>query len=889
MRLVTILILFTLAAAAYVANFAAKDRQPSSGAATELASGMDSVDGADGAAALGDGTLGDRALGDRGPVDGAMLDGTRMGVGGGNEPGLPAEFPSELTRRSGGSSTSVAGAAGSQAAATNPRPSSDGAGSGSKATPTRRRVAPIVRQPSAEENAERDRLVAKRFGTKSSEASDGSTAAESAMGSAAEAVDESMAESNAGSATAPGASPPADQVITLPARKPARERTVKLQGVEPQGVETEAPTPSAEVAAAPEVMDDGADSAMRVIEENPTAIADEAAATTDALASKPADSKPAAQLATAQKPAGQSPAAQYPTGQNPAGAKPAGDPSIRVRVIDSNGRPVPDVQLSVINAATDRATAQIQAGEDGSAATDALNPGRYRLQVMPKSVPLTVSRPIGVQQCRVPTQPAGYGSVCVDVAAGGSTVLADVVLPLSSGVQGTILGKTGAPVKGVLVRAISRVAGFEEHRIIAETNEKGFFFFGLVPGPYQLQMLLPGKGRPEELTRSMEIVAKPGSALLLDAVDFSKKAPQRQSRAAEPQLKSQLSSQTKPKVAAAMEPVIQPATEPATTPAIIPEPKLAAMPAPKNVTPTPSKAEKVAVASPRLEVLESRIATQEAASKTLSAAVPVEPVLRAQAPSRVTRSRGKPGRVELRGRVISKWGETVPALSVTVESSEGRILEATQTSDNGQYILEDVPVGIVIVRVASNLEINRKGRYGTTLLKRPSPVRVQTFEGQNRVSLKDVVVDIRRIYRLAGRIKVQPEALAEFHKSLGRINEGQPPLTDNQLRRAYYRGLRLTQKNRGSKEGKKNPLTALGQAIQIHGDGTFVWTCPLPAEDILLVLEPRSSRKSSGYAGPIGIPVTPAGVRPAELEIVYPPVAKKVPGDGASLASTTSK
>ena len=193
------------------------------------------------------------------------------------------------------------------------------------------------------------------------------------------------------------------------------------------------------------------------------------------------------------------------------------------------------------------------------------------------------------------------------------------------------------------------------------------------------------------------------------------------------------------------------------------------------------------------------------------------------------------------------------------------------------------------MRFASDLVINREGRYGTTLLKRPAPIRVQTFEGQNRVSLKDAVVEIRRVYRLSGRIKVRPEALAQFEKSLGRVNRKQPKLTETQLRRAYYRGLRLTQKNRGAKGESKDPLAALGQAIQIQKDGTFAWSCPLPAEDVLMVLEPRSTRPSSGYSGPVGVPVTPAGVRPAQLEIVYPPAPENLTPRQAPVVATSKR
>ena len=844
MRFVTILILFTLAAAAYVANFAASDRKPSGDSNTSLVSGQDGRE----LAVLNPDSA--RSNGDSGPMVGSSLtDGNSAGSSsssaGESGPGstaLPNEFPSELTRRSRGSrdngssqgTESQGSRLGSGADATTSSDGATAAGSLSNATPTRRRVAPTVRQPSSEENAQRDRLVAERFGTEPA-GTDPVSAGSVSQGPAAP-------------------SQPEVQDIKIPRRTPARERgaqrTVQLADIDPVAGEPklEAAALDAAVKGAAQQASDSTLGARDAAQETIRSTID---STVNSAVNSTVNSLDGASQA------GRDVGASAPVSPKVDALATA---SLRAKVLDSSGAAVPKVEVTVINAATNRAALMLTAGEDGVLFADALRPGRYRLQVEKDSVPLGISSPIGTQNCRVGTELPGYGSVCVELKDNQPTVMTDIVLPLSSGIQGTILGRTGAPVKGVLVRAISQVPGFEGQRTVAETNDKGFFFFGLVPGPYELQMLLPGKGRPEELTRSMDVLAKPGSALLLDAVDFSKRAPERQSRAASPPVPTvePASRRMKPAAQLAAKPAAQPAPKPAAAPVAAPRAVEAAFSPQRSTSETTLPESKVALRS----------------STSL-----VEPVLRAQTTvgtwdeTKDPVATGKPGRVELRGRVISKWGESVPALSVIAESLEGRVLEATQTSDNGQYILEDLPVGTVIVKVASNLVVNREGRYGTTLLKRPESVRVQTFPGQKRVSLKDVVVDIRRIYRLSGRIKVQPEALAEFAASLGRANKGQPELTEKQLRRAYYRGLRLTQKNKGTKGDSKNPLKALGQAIKIQYDGSFVWTCPLPAEDIVLVLEPRSSRKSSGYKGPVGIPVTPAGVRPTELEIVYPPVA----------------
>ena len=466
MRLVTILILFTLAAAAYVANFAAKDHKSADGNTTELAAELGSEDAA-----------GQYADADQGPgISGGMgskaaefgsgdsAEGLSSGARGAN--GLPSEFPSELTMRSGASPSieqpsSVATAA-----------STDAAGPREPSAPTRRRVAPVLRQPNAEENAERERLLAERFGTKAEPAGSEAT------------MEKPMEE------------PGEVKVISLPKRKPARERSVGVLGIE-EDVEK-------------------LDSQIDALENAVTgtaAIAATGQAANDLAASDLAAEDRAAidRTTTATAPV-TAPVAAPVIGSN--------DASVRARVIDATGQPLANVVVTIALATTGRAVSRVTSDANGVLVSDALAPGRYRLQVEKSTVPAGISSPVGMDRCREGTEPAGYGSVCVDVQANGPTLRPDIILPLSSGVQGTILGRTGAPVKGVLVRAVSLVPGFSKERTIAETDVDGFFYFGLVPGPYQLQMLLPGKGRREELTRSIKVDVKPGSALLLDDMDF---------------------------------------------------------------------------------------------------------------------------------------------------------------------------------------------------------------------------------------------------------------------------------------------------------------------------------------------------------------------------------
>ncbi|QDV08896.1 hypothetical protein Poly30_44510 [Planctomycetes bacterium Poly30] len=534
---------------------------------------------------------------------------------------------------------------------------------------------------------------------------------------------------------------------------------------------------------------------------------------------------------------------------------------LRGSVLDSSGRAVPRVKIDVLDTSTGEVLRALDAGVDGIFVAQDIAPGRYALAVRKSSVPLGISAPLGVEVCRTGDEPAGYGSVCVDVTNMGEPATAEIVLPLSSGIQGTVLGRSGQAAADVLVRAVSRVPGFEGQREIASTDGEGFFFIGLVPGPYELQVLLPGEGQPEDLTRTMEIVAKPGSALFLETVDFSKKAKDQRSSSVIP------AAAPTEKVASVTDVIVLPALP---TPRLGGEPPMLAEDATRSSVP-------VEPVFRRDEIhLGGHPKDDQPQPSDPEVVVPEEVVPEAgpEAGPEVGSARGT---VELRGRIISKWGESLPAMGVLAETPDGKVVEMTQTDDSGNYVLTSVPVGSVIVRVARDLEINRAGPGGTTLLKRPEPLEILTFEGQKRVTLEDVVVDVRRVYRLSGKIKIAEEAFQEFKKTIRPVDRGRDFLTEEQFRRAYYRGLRLVQNNRGAAAGGTRPTTVRGQMIPIAPDGTFVWTCTLPADDIVLVLESRSGREGGGYRGPIGIPITPAGVRPATIEITYPALPDDAP------------
>lgn len=542
------------------------------------------------------------------------------------------------------------------------------------------------------------------------------------------------------------------------------------------------------------------------------------------------------------------------------GPLPVTTQGLRGSVVDSSGKGIANIQIDVVDVESREVALTMTAGVDGVFVAPDLASGRYALAVKNESVPLGISSPIGVDLCRTGAEPIGYGSLCVDVENMGSPTTVEMILPLSSGIQGTVLGQSGSPASGVLVRAISEVPGYGAHPIVAESNDEGFFFFSLVPGPYELQMLLPVEGKPKGLLRSMDVTAKPGSALLLETIDFSKKEAGKRTSKASPAPAGAEGSKAQEKVASSKQPIVLRSMPPA----LIGREPLGQEVLGEEVRPVEARAS-----------LPVRLVFQT--GDVVLGDAPKKPVdLPGKKPSGEDPKDKEPeaevagakATVELRGRVISKWGESLPALSVQAEAEDGTVLVMTQTSDEGRYVLEGVPVGGVVVRVASDLDINRKGPRGTTLLKRPRAMPIRTFSGQKRVTLEDVVVDVRRVYRLVGRIQIRAEALEQFKATIAPNRERRDALTDDQYRRAFLRGMRLVQKNRGAGTGPDSKRRQ--QSVPIASDGSFVWTCTLPADDILLVLEPRSSRKGAGYDGPIGIPVTPAGVRPATLELIYP-------------------
>ncbi|MEL6713679.1 MAG: hypothetical protein AAFP86_07890 [Planctomycetota bacterium] len=166
--------------------------------------------------------------------------------------------------------------------------------------------------------------------------------------------------------------------------------------------------------------------------------------------------------------------------------------------------------------------------------------------------------------------------------------------------------------------------------------------------------------------------------------------------------------------------------------------------------------------------------------------------------------------------------------------------------------------------VAPDAPLGAPGPGGSILRARPEPLVTRPLLGEGSARLDDFVVDIVPLFRIAGAIEVDPEALAAFRADLVADSPSLAELDEEAVRRVYLRGLRLTRRNKG---GGGQP-----ESIEIGADGTFAWRCNLPSPDVVFVLESRTHSPGVGYGGPVGVEVTPAGVRTAALELRYPAI-----------------
>lgn len=499
------------------------------------------------------------------------------------------------------------------------------------------------------------------------------------------------------------------------------------------------------------------------------------------------------------------------------------------RVTDAGGEPTPAVKVEAYDLSTGSLAASATSGRDGRFTMEGLSESKLALRVVADSVPLGIAGPVGQEACRLGDEPLGFGAVCVTPSA-HAAASASIVLPYSSGVQGTIVGDGGKVMGGAVVRAVSTVEGFTHVKSLTTTDPEGFFFLNLVPGPYELQIAPPPSAKRER-PRRMPIEAQAGSAILMDTIDLMKS----------------LAGQAAELPAAGREPAAAQVTEAA-----------AKLVAPK--APSPGLGSSAGLGAPK------------AGQTATPVSLPVS--------SGVSLDQGE---VTLTGRVISTWGEVVDGVPVVVTDAAGAVRAEGFTNAEGKYKLSGVPVGECILALAPNEPLRKRGSRGLIVRVRPKPVSVRSFPGQERVVVEDQVVDVAPIFRIDGKIEVSKASFEAFKADLISRHKGMEVLGDERLLRIYMRGLALVQKNTGGK-GKSRP-------IEITPNGSFQWACSLPAEDVIFVLSPRSSVPSPAYDGPVGVEVTPAGVRTAKLTILYPPapVVKKPSKKGPKQKGSSPK
>lgn len=466
------------------------------------------------------------------------------------------------------------------------------------------------------------------------------------------------------------------------------------------------------------------------------------------------------------------------------------DRGIRGRVVDASGLGVGGVTVRLLDPATGDERARIRAGIDGTFRSSSTPAGRVALAVDPATVPLGIAGPVLPGKCREQGDAPGVGALCLDVPASG-TVNAEILLPYSAGIQGLVLGADGKPTKA-FVRAVAQGGGLDAVRVMAKTADDGSFVLSLLPGDYELQVLVPdGAADGSDLTRTIGFEAEGGSALILDAIDFSKgTAPK--SMDAEDDLNAEDSLETGEAAAAAADDA---------------EPSIA----------LPS----VGSAAPELLRVNEDVES-----------------------------------IAIQGRVLSRWGEVVQGLKVVVADASGAQILISMTDKSGTYSIEDLP--------AEPLNVSFISGPGADLLMPAKALSVRPLPGQQLVRLEDAVVDVERVFRVRGRILVDEDAFKAFKDGFTKRGDSLEDLPESTLRRAYLRGLKVTQT---TERGVNNTP----REVPIASDGSFIWECTLPSEDVLFVLEPRSSLPGDGYMGPVGVQVTPAGAKTLEIEMTYPP------------------
>lgn len=563
-------------------------------------------------------------------------------------------------------------------------------------------------------------------------------------------------------------------------------------------------------------------------------------------------------------------------GADPVPAAGAGPAAVTGIVAGPRGGGIRGVEIIARDRATRAELAKASSDRKGRYEIKGLADGEVLLEVVASSVPLGYAAPVAVESCRSGSEPAGYGSTCVEVVRSRAPGAVDITLPYSSGVEGVVKDGSGKASPGAMVRAVSTLPGFESVRVVVRTDDEGRYFLPLVPGPYELQVLLPGEGGS---ARRFAVEAKAGEALMLEAIDFSRPAKERGEGQALGEEAATLGPVTLP-VAPAMDiAVAEPAGEgPAAALRTSAVPAAPLEDAPEAADPATSIAGPDA---PRLPLERPRPRNRVAIGSGSGSLRPLAPRVTTTggraAPTRSLDPRDDEGPtvlagdgpVTLEGRVISTWGEAVDGVWVACLDERGIRVAFGPTDASGRFALEGTPVGETRVQVAPDAPVGSRSLEGFVLRERPRPVTVRSSEGQRTVIVDDIVADVAPVFRVDGRIVVDDATLRAYREELAAQHPSLAELGMDRVRRAYLRGLSLTRKD-GLGPGRDRP-------IEIGPQGQFEWQCNLPAQDAVLVLSARAARPSEAYGGPVGVVITPAGVRTRELEIRYPAPATDEP------------
>lgn len=526
---------------------------------------------------------------------------------------------------------------------------------------------------------------------------------------------------------------------------------------------------------------------------------------------------------------------------------PAPRGALRGRVSDRSGAALAGVRVEVVRDCAAVPSAVMVADANGEFRADALELGTYAVRVDARTLPPGFLAPWYGELARTPAMPPGFGAPWVTVDTEGEAAVADLVLVRAGRARGRVFGRDGRPASDALVRVQAVGPGLAPCRAVAATDARGEFGLELVPGEYELEVAFrpdgPNAGAPR--IRGQRLVVPEGEDVALPALRVPGTI-----LVAEPTLPT---LRTSPLDRGADGAVVALAGDEGAF-FVSTEQDFFAPNDATVVDAVPGPDDEAAFFAPTEPVDTAPGEDTAAEGVTLQVGdTPGSDESQELAHGDGERELGASPRLvelELRGRVVSNFGEPLADVEVVAtEGANGEVRAFTTTDEDGQYSLVGA-TGAALVVVAR----------GERLLAPSSPLAVRAEEGQRRVRLPDLLVEVRRVYRLEGRIVVAEAELTSFGSELASRLGPDARLDRDAVLRTYLRGLRLEQRRVGSRNGRPVPIAE---------DGTFVWSCALPADDVEFVLEARGLRLG-GRASKTTLVVTPAGDRTVTVTLPFP-------------------